>query len=1158
MTINQAIFARDPLATAIPNEGVTKLGEPATEQERSVLRWELQSFVCEGEYRLGLERILSTYLTSLSQDMQPAVWVSGFYGSGKSHLVRVLEYLWRDYAFPDGATARGLASLPDDISALLKELSTAGRREGGLWTAAGSPSGTAGSVRLGVLGIALAGAGLPEQYGPARFVIWLRENGRYTAFAEALAARGREPRHELANMYVSPWLAEALIEAVPNLGAANTREAATLLRTQYGPREEIADEELLQTIESVLRLQSSAPGKLPCTLLVLDELQQFISEDPQRTLQVQSIVEACSSRFGSRLLFVGTGQQEMQATEALSKLQGRFSVRVMLSDKDVETVVREVVLRKREDRKPELAATLERVSGEIDRQLAGTRIGPGAADHGDLVADYPLLPARRRFWEAVLREVDTGGRAGQLRTQLRIVHEAARSMAGRQLGCVVAGDFIYGQLAADMQQSGVLLRETATTIAELDDGTADGRLRSRLCAAIMLAGRLPADGPAATGVRATATTLADLLVEDLNAGSDELRRRIPELLEGLVRSGRLMALGDEYRLQTREGAEWDADYRRRLTDIQSNTARIAEARTAALRAAVKGLLDGIVLQQGDTKETRRLLLRYGSEPEPEGAGVQVWVRDGWFSTEATVQADAQTAGTDSPVVHAFLPQRGADALRSALASSAAAAGCLAARPEPATGESEEARQARQSMSSRRDAEGRTLGSLAQQVLAAALVFQGGGADVPGETLTAMMKAAKDALVRLYPRFNLADDPGWAKVIQRARQGAGDALQEVGHGGDVEQHAVCREVRGALGAAGKRGGELRQRFRAAPYGWPQDAVDGALLALVAAGLVRAARNGQPLSARQINQGEIGGTEFQSEGVTVSVQQKIAVRRLLGEAEIQAQPDHEAEHLSGFLQRLLDWAGEAGGEPPLPPAPDTSAIVELRALRGNEQMVAVYEQRDRLRDLLKDWTEARQRIRGRLPRWQMLERLLAQAGRDSEAGAAAEPIRTQADAIRAQRSLLDDPDPVAPLLDGLAGVLRSALQAARSRLIEERQRQIEALAASDAWQRLPEAERGPILAEQRLAAVPDVALGGPQELLASLDAHPLPEWQDLVDALPARAAAAREAAAKRLEPATIALRPRAAMLKTEPEVDDYLRELRGRIMAEIGAGRPVLLG
>ena len=192
MLTNRMLFMKDPLTTTIPNDGVAKVMEPQSAQEWDVLRYELTSFVCDGEYRSGMDRILSTFLAHLGENTQPAVWVSGFYGSGKSHLVRTLEYLWQDVEFPDGARARGLASLPDEIAAHFQELSIAGRREGGLWSAAGTLGAGAGnSVRLALLAILFRSAGLPEQYPAARFVLWLKQNGLYEQTRQGVEAQGK-------------------------------------------------------------------------------------------------------------------------------------------------------------------------------------------------------------------------------------------------------------------------------------------------------------------------------------------------------------------------------------------------------------------------------------------------------------------------------------------------------------------------------------------------------------------------------------------------------------------------------------------------------------------------------------------------------------------------------------------------------------------------------------------------------------------------------------------------------------------------------------------------------------------------------------------------------------------------------------------------------
>src|SRR6266702_5598817 len=737
MIKNRDVFLEDPTTYTIPNNGVTKVIDPRTPEEWDVLRYELKNFVCKGEYQRGLSLVLSTYIDNFSRKEQPAVWVSGFYGSGKSHFVRVLEYLWRDTEFPDGVRARGLTQLPNDIADLLKELTTAGKREGGLWSAAGTlGSGAGKSVRLALLGIMFRSAVLPEQYAPGRFVIWLIQNGYYKDLKAAVERNGRDLAKELNNMYVSPVLAQSLLDVYPGF-ATSAAEARNLLRAQYPNKDDISDDELLRTMEDVLELQSNTPGKLPCTLLVFDELQQFIGEDPHRTGQVQEVVELCSSRFGNHLLFVATGQAAIQATRQLQKLQGRFTVRVMLTDTDVEQVVREVVLRKNPTKIAILQDVLNTASGEIDRQLAGTRIGPRPTDNTRLVSDYPLLPVRNRFWESILRSVDSLGTAGQLRTQLRIVHDAIKEVANSSIGTVVAGDVIYNHLKADMLQSSVLLRDVATTIEKADES------------------------------------------------------------------------------------------------------RIASDLSTAFQSAIAAVLKGISLTQGLSKTPRRFDTYFGPESPPaNNSNVPIWIRDEWSVYGKTVREDAQMAGVDNPIVFILLPKQDSDALNDALASYAAANECLASRPAPTTPEGLEAKQA---MESKRQIEQGKRDALIASIVSNAHVYQGGGNEVVQGTLQASIRTAIEAaLERLFPKFKEGEHPGWITVVTRTSQGATDALSVIGYNGDVDKHPACQEIRTFIGGSGKKGSEIRKHFMGAGYGWPQDAVDGALLCLVAGGFVRATK------------------------------------------------------------------------------------------------------------------------------------------------------------------------------------------------------------------------------------------------------------------------------------------------------------------------------
>lgn len=1153
MTTNREVLLQDPTTTTIPNLGVAKLGMPSKPDEWNVLRYELSSFVCEGEYRSGLDRILGTFLGRLDQGQQPAAWVSGFYGSGKSHFVRVLDSLWRDMEFPDKAHARGLANLPTEIVDQLKELTNAGKRHGGLWSASGTLSSGAGtSVRLAMLNVIFESAGLPSEYPTGKFVLWLKKEGAYDAVAAAVAARNRTLDDVLADMYVSGVLADAILEAIPGF-AASKADVHALLSAQYPMKTELTGDEFVATLEDVLKLQSSVSGKLPLTLLVFDEMQQFLVGDLRRVLEVQEIVQDCSARFDSRVLFVATGQAQLAATSDLQRLQDRFTVKVMLQDSDVEKVVREVVLRKDPSKVPLIEAALDRVSGEIGKHLGGSRIAANASDKPDLVPDYPLLPTRRRFWEAALRSIDHAGTKGQLRAQLDIVHAATRAVADRDLGWVIPADALYKNLESHMQTSGVLPRDTATLIRDRNNGTPDGELLSRVCSLIFLVGKLETQGSNTAGVKATVDTLADLLVEDLNAGSAALRQKLPEMLKRLEGQGFVMDVGGgEYRLQTKESAEWLGDFHKFLASISNDGARIADARATELRSAVGKELAGVKPLQGKGLIPRKVEFHFGTDAPPKSTGaIPIWVRDGWNTTDATIQAEARAAGTDSPVIFVFIPRASGNAIPDAIAAHAAANTTITSRPMPMTPEGSEARAA---MDSRVTSERGKLDLQIANVLTSARVFQGGGNEIAlGSLLASVKSAANDSTLRLYPKFAMADHAGWGKVREKAHEGVPDAMTFVDHKGDADQHPVCQEVRNFVGASGKKGIDVRKQFMAEPYGWSQDAVDGALYALVAQGVVQARLNSQVVLVKSLPQNQIGSADFHVIDEPINMAHRLAMRGLAADVGLGIKPGEEENAIRPILDRLLLAATHAGGPAPVAAPPSTQDIHDLIALTNQTQFTAVAAKRIELAARFTDWTSREKSIAERLPRWERLQRLLKHA-----AGlAVAVPVEAQANAILNGRTLLDDPDPGAPLTQQLADALRAEVTAAHRKVVDTRAAELATLEASADWLKLEAADRAAILSECALGPVGDLQVGDPASLLAALDTNPLGDWGDKLAAVPGRVAKAREQAAKKLQPTAVRVTLKGATLNDTAQVESYLSGLRADIMTHINAGNPVIL-
>ena len=130
------------------------------------------------------------------------------------------------------------------------------------------------------------------------------------------------------------------------------------------------------------------------------------------------------------------------------------------------------------------------------------------------------------------------------------------------------------------------------------------------------------------------------------------------------------------------------------------------------------------------------------------------------------------------------------------------------------------------------------------------------------------------------------------------------------------------------------------------GWPQDAIDGALILLSVTGHLRVTQNGQPFDPRQLDHAKVGVCDFRTKHVTISAAQKLAIRKLFQAASVGCKPGEEAVASPGFVGRLLELAEAAGGDAPCPEKPDATTVKEIKALTGNEQLVKLYEEREAL--------------------------------------------------------------------------------------------------------------------------------------------------------------------------------------------------------------------
>jgi hypothetical protein len=1152
--INRDIYSKAPQDNRLVNNGVAEVSEDHSDAAQSILRYELETFVCDGQYEKGLETILDKFLMNLSSKTeQPGVWVSGFYGSGKSHLAKMLRTLWTDYTFSDGAAARSIAKLPVGVVAHLKELSTQGKRNGGLHAAAGKLGAGAGDkVRLALLSIIFKSKGLPEQYNQAQFVLWLKQEGLVEKLEAELQNAGKSLQQEMPHMYVSSTLAKALLKLQPGLGASEA-EVRQVLKAQFPQVTDITSEQMVAAIEATL----SNNGKFPLSLVVLDEVQQYIGTDAEKAFQIQEVTETLSKKFNGQLLFVGTGQSALSGMPNLQRLMGRFPVQIMLGDWDVENVTRQIILAKKPSAQPQIEGIWRANLGEISRHLRGTKLEHVTEDESWMTSDYPLLPVRRRFWERVLRTIDTTGTVSQLRSQLRVVHEAVLATANEPLGHVVPGDFLYDQIAPNLVSTAQLPKEVYENVQKFANGDADSQLKAKLLKLIYLINKLPADAAVDLGLKATEDVLADLLVTDLSAGSSELRKALPALLEQLQNKDRLvMALaggtGTEYRLQTRESSAWYDEYRAQEADFKSSPQRIEQKRVELLKTRYGEVLRKVRVVQGKDNVDRKLTPCYDdSLPRDNDKNLYLWVQDGWQNEERSVIAEAKAKGSDNPTLFAFLPAQNKTDLSNAIVALEAARNTLQKKGSPST---EEGRDAQRSMESRQRNAEKELNDLIDKLFVGVRLFMAGGQEATdGQDLADRInRAAKSSAIRLYNQFDVADHEHWSRVLEQSRNGNLEAMRAVGHTQEIDKHPVSVKLLAFIGLS-KRGADIRDHFDSPPYGWPRDAIDGALYALLAAGHIKATdASNRPVDVRSLDRARMTQATFQRESITITPPQLIKIRQLFSQVGVPCQPKEEQAKVPALLAKFRDQATKAGGPAPAPESPKLTAIEAVEAQSGNAQLLELFNRYDELLALSKDWVLTAEAISKRLPIWGQLKELL----RHAQTLGPYPNLKSELDAIETQRSLLVDPDAVRPLLDSTVDLLRQALNAKLDAFGQAHAQQQSQLFADADWSKLTEAQRQDLIIKHSLTAPVTVQLSTPEQLQDALDDCDLDHWVSKSQALPSRFDAARHAAVQLLKPNVIQVSLPKRTLNDEAELKAWLTQVEVLLSEKLKQG-PVSL-
>lgn len=1138
---NRELFVLDPIENKLLNDGVAEINTDKTnESGQKIIKYELKTFVCEGEYEQGLHRILSTYIKNINEPMQPAVWVSGFFGSGKSHLVKMLGYLWEDFKFSSGETARNIKTLPNLVNDDLVELSRFQKLYGKVSIAGTLKDFPSNDIRYSFLQFFLKGLGLPSQFHHFKFVNWLKQEGIYDDLKNYIEAQGRNFQNEYQNLFVSSFISKGILELRPDF-AENEFKVKDYLRANFNKVDTISREDLIKTMkEEVIPMLFD---QIPCILIVLDEVQQFIGSDGNKTIDVQNLAQDLSNNFDGKLLFVATGQNSLSETPYLQPLQARYSVKVMLSDQDVETVTRKTVLEKKPSVVQNVKTLMGKASGEVARNMQNTAFAYESKDEATLVADYPILPSTRKFWKKLLTVIDTAGTQGQLRSQLRIVDESVKKIAESKVGQLIPGDFIYEQKEQQLIQNSRLLNDTYNLIVNKKNGNAEEKLQGRILSVAFLLDQLPGDLPGGSP-KSNKDTLADLLISDLTVSSDDFRKKVSEAVDRLVEEKLLMPIGNEYRLQTKAGQEWEQEYTGQLQKlISQGEDKIQDERNTRILFYYQNITKNIRLTHGYSKVPREIHLHFGSQKPITDTKINIWIRDGWMENEQLFLDEIRREGTDSPLSYAYIKKQRDEDLKNEIRKYISAKQALEIKGIPSDAEGQ---QARRSMETRMENAEEELKSLINRIADDADIYLAGGTSIKESSPKASVEIVlKQVMDRQFYDFKKADNANWPQALRSALNKAPNPLEKVGHKTDLNDHSVASAILRFMANSSVPGRDLRNNFLKAPFGWPQDAIDAVIIALVNAEFISSSED--PLV-----QGKIGVATFKKETHTLTVGEKISLRKLFTAVGISCAAGEEFKKSNVFLNNLKELAGKSSGNSPLPEKISTQFIEEILFRDGNERLAAIVYDIKNLEEKYTEWQANAKVVEDRMPLWEQLNQLVTFGKGDVFA-----QMMTEVEAIEEDRLLLQNPDLIRPLLEKVTTLLKKELNILKEEYNSEYDLRFDTLQKDSFFEQLDGDQKHSILRDNQLLAKPEIKDYNSQALLNTLNKVSLDSWRTKISALGSQFDNALSQAVILLEPKAESFSMPRKTLSSQSDIDNYVEELKAKLTEVLKNAKSIIL-
>jgi hypothetical protein len=510
------------------------------------------------------------------------VWISGFFGSGKSHLLKILSYVLENKEF-NGYKSGELFSEKIENDEILKgDVLTATRipSESILFNIDQQAQITSKSDENAILSVFykvfyehLGYYGFQPHV--AEFEMWLDKQGIYEVFKNKFDEKNAKPWKAARIDYFDPTVTDDLAEV---LGEINNSEASKYenILDEIEDRQKQSIEDFCQRVYDYIKTKQ-AGFRLN---IFVDEVGQYISDNTKLMLNLQTIAETLATKTKGKSWILVTSQEDMEKVVGdmnksqqndFSRIQSRFKIKIPLTSANVDEVIEKRLLKKKDDAQEHLIESFKKEKAHLDTLLSFSEAGVqfrGYKDGNDFGNKYPFVPYQFDLFQQCRRALSSHnafqGKHASVgeRSMLGVFQQVIRAISAKDDKAIVSFDMMFEGIRKELRgeiQSSIIL--------------AENNLESLFAISILKALFLV---KYYSNFKTTKRNISVLMIDKINIDLQKHDKNIEEALNILENQNYVHRNGDVYEFLTNDEKDVEVEIKNTDIDEQAITQLLKE------------------------------------------------------------------------------------------------------------------------------------------------------------------------------------------------------------------------------------------------------------------------------------------------------------------------------------------------------------------------------------------------------------------------------------------------------------------------------------------------------------------------------------------------------------------------------------------------------